>query len=258
VIGKVPAATIETGELVINPATVNDFITVVNGVDSVQNITGFLVGSSVETDDELRTRYLESLQVSGVATVDAIQDKVAKLSGVETVFVLENDTNETVAGRPPHSFEVIVAGGTNSEIAQTIWDTKPASARAFGSIQEDVIDITGKAQVVNFSRPLPVYVWVEVTYDLYSEEVFPADGEDKIAKALAEFSSELALGEDLYPQKFLGAIYGAADGLGTVSVQLATSLSSTTTSPDTAYTNTPISIADNQQPVILANKVTFA
>lgn len=83
-------ATVE-GIIVAPANSVTTTITAVSGLTSTTNTTAYVVGRNRETDEELRARLLVSQQVSGVATVEAIQDSIANLSGVTTATVIENE-----------------------------------------------------------------------------------------------------------------------------------------------------------------------
>lgn len=51
----------------------------------------------------------------------------------------ENRTNETDSeGRPPHSVEAVVDGGSNSDIAEQILATVSAGITTYGSVSVDV------------------------------------------------------------------------------------------------------------------------
>ena len=68
----------------------------------------------------LRARRANSTVISGTGPIDAIYSALAKL-GLGYVAIIDNDTDNTVDGQPPGTIQVIVKGGTPSEIAQAIY-----------------------------------------------------------------------------------------------------------------------------------------
>ena len=88
---------------------------------------------------------------------------MAKL-GLEYVAIIDNDTNNTVDGQPPGTIQVIVKGGTPSEIAQAIYQEKGTGIRTYGTTQQNVTDSKGYTKTIRFSRPVdtPIYVVVNV------------------------------------------------------------------------------------------------
>jgi hypothetical protein len=71
-------------------------------------------------------------------------------------------------GRPGHSFEIVVSGGLEATIAQTIYSAKPAGIQAYGSTVVPVTDNFGNTYQIGFSRPTEVliYVVLSMTTDL--------------------------------------------------------------------------------------------
>lgn len=79
------------GAIVAPSNAVTTIVTPVSGLVSTTNISSYSVGRERETDEQLRARLLISQQISGVATVEAIQDSLNNVTGVTTAIVLEND-----------------------------------------------------------------------------------------------------------------------------------------------------------------------
>jgi hypothetical protein len=142
--------------------------TPVVGWTSVTNTSDAHPGSLVATDAQLRLTRQQELTRAGSSTVDAIRAKLVVLlediNGA-SVAAFNNVTDATNSdGLPPHSFEMVVwdpsAVITNDQIAQTIWGTKPAGIRSYGTQSGNAVDKTGATQVVNFTRAteIPIYI----------------------------------------------------------------------------------------------------
>lgn len=158
------------------------------GIQSVTNAKPFDGGRNTETDAEFRERYYKSVDFAGGVNIDAIVAEVYE--SVEAVIAVtgeENDTDfKSASGLPPHSFEVVAYGGLDEDVAKAIFKRKAAGVQTFGNTTVAVVSASGKTYDINFSRPTPVNVWVQVT-DLVTDRHFPLDGVEQIKRNLVEF-----------------------------------------------------------------------
>lgn len=76
----------------------------------------------------MQDRYYESLGKLGSRRIESIEANVLDdVPGVRAAIVIENDTNvEDADGRPPNSFETVVLGGLDEDIAMAIFRKKVA------------------------------------------------------------------------------------------------------------------------------------
>jgi hypothetical protein len=102
---------------------------------------------------------------------------------------------EDVDGRPPKSFEIVIDGGDEQEIAQDIWENKPAGIQTTGDIGEPITDSQGFPRTVYFSRPTDVDIYAIV--DLVTDVDFPMNGDIIARDALVEFGNSLGIGKDI-------------------------------------------------------------
>lgn len=226
--------------------SINRLETPRNGV-SVVNLQSFTIGSSRETDEELRARHAASTQLVGLRTEAAIVARVLAIEGVTKATIRDNvlDTTDAVTGLPAHSFEVVVKGGGNTEVAEAILYTKSAGIQTFGNVAVNVTDNDGVTRTINFSRPEDVIVWVKVQYELYDEEVVPSDIENLIKEQVLDYGEALEVGEDVIPTRFLPNLYKNISGLGKVIVSLATTVDDLT--PPTSYAENTIPIGEFEE-----------
>ncbi|MGN6702928.1 MAG: baseplate J/gp47 family protein [Burkholderiaceae bacterium] len=199
--------------------------TPINGWDAVYNLGAGDIGRDRESDTELRLRHAQSVRATGSATVEAIRARMlAEVDGVTSIQIYENrgDT-PTDDGIPPHAFQCVVIGGTNSEIGAQLWKTKPAAIETFGNVSVTVTDSNGDPQTVHFSRAVPKYIWFSVTVDsLNTEETLPVGADAAIKQAIVDYGNAfVGVGDDIVLQKFYGPIYAGVPGIGHLTIQCA-------------------------------------
>lgn len=211
------------GAVVAPAGTLTDIATPVTDLDRTTNFDSATPGTEIETDTALRQRRLESLQVAGAGTLAAIRARVLdNVDDVEACTIFENDTdvdNTGTGGLPPHSFEVVVTGGDEQDIADEIWATKPAGIATWGDITKQVADTNGDLQDVRFSRPTQKYAFVKVRYEVYDEENYPGEtvAVAGIIASLLAYGNEFRIGQDMIRDRFYAPIYTAGvAGIGAI------------------------------------------
>ncbi len=172
-----------------------DLIKGFNSLDAV-------LGRDVESNADFRVRREELLRITGSATLEAIRARVREVEDVLQAFVFENVTNVTdINGLPPKSFEVVVSGGDDDDIAETIFLAKPVGIETYGSVTRPVLDSMGFSHDINFSRPTEVPIYIDLTVSVNSA-LFPLDGTDQIKAALVAFGDALQIGDDVFALQF--------------------------------------------------------
>lgn len=111
-------ATNDYGRYIFPNGTITEIITVITGFDSVENLIIPTYGQLQETDVELRHSYLAKSAIRSTRMIDSICSQlIDNVANVESATGYENDTDDTDSeGRPPHSVEIVVDGGDESEI----------------------------------------------------------------------------------------------------------------------------------------------
>lgn len=216
----------ETGPNEALRGEINVIGTPTSGLTDVENVIAADVGRDEETDAALRTRRLLQLKAVSLAT------KLAELSNVDDVRVYENNDGETDDdGRPGHTVECVVTGGDDDEIAQTIFDVKPAGIGTYGNTLKLVEDEQGADHAIYYSRPTDVDIWVTVVVDgTYSEESLPSLASAAIKTAVVNYGKTFKAGLDVIPQRISGAIFAAVEGLEELTIKVGTSSSPSSTS----------------------------
>jgi len=184
----VQATALEFGPISMLASTITEIDNPVTGWDTVNNTSDANEGTNEESDPDLRARRQRSVARDAQAIIDGIRAAVENIDNVTQALVLENDTDAVDAnGLPAHSFQVVVSGGADIDVADIIWLKKPAGIQAFGDITEQVIDSQGISHDISFSRPTPVTIYVEVTLTTFPE--YPANGDDLIKQAIVDYAN---------------------------------------------------------------------
>ncbi len=213
---SVGAQTCEVGELITVPDAVAGWV-------AVYNYTAGVPGTDIESDDALRLRRAAAVRtIKARGTDPAIAAHlVDDVPGVITAVVRSNRSMTTdISGRPAKSFESLVVGGDDHDVAQCIHDNQPSGIQSYGNTEVTIVDGNGDEQVIAFSRPQAKYLWVKVTYSLYDEELAPTD--DEIKAALLNWSeNEYSMGKDVIPDRIKGGLYEGTTGIGPSTILVA-------------------------------------
>lgn len=212
------------GANVCPPNALINIDTPVAGLDSITNLKAGVIGRNVETDIELRIRHAKSVRATGSAMVEAIKDRMLQdVPEVTSIRIYENRTNvANEFSMPAHSFESVIIGGVDSDIANQLWLTKPAGIETYGNVTNNVVDSNGDAQTVKFSRSIPKYGWLTITVALYTEEALPSAAAISIKEACVNYANaNIGVGDDIIIQRFYGAIYAAVSGIGNITITAA-------------------------------------
>ncbi len=218
--------------------------TPISGWDSCSNTLDAIVGRTAEPDVPYRQRQQNSLQISGSATVEAIKSSLIQVTGVTGATVIENDTSVIDGdGRPPHSFEAIVVGGTDIDVATDIFLNKAAGIEAHGNTTENVTDSQGIVHSISFSRATPIYMWMEITLTKSTEIAYPTDGDQQIIDEATTIGSVYEIDNDVIVQQFFSAVY-SVPGVASAVIEIATSAAPA--GPPGAFSPNNLSIASDE------------
>jgi hypothetical protein len=179
----------------------------------------------------MRRRRAETIRAGGSSPLDAVRRAIADVTDVTQVRAFENTTDVTDAdGRPPHSLDVLVVGGTDQAVADALWSAKAAGIRTWGSTSRTVTDSGGTARSVSFSRPSVVNVYVAATVER-DPSVYPtaADLLAVVGPALAAVGDLLQIGEPVRVELLRSTIFRLPGVIDVPSVRLGRTASPTGT-----------------------------
>lgn len=199
VVKLVSAESEEIGPVSQPANTLETISSPISGWDSVTNPFQAAEGRFRETDEELRIRFRNSKELNARGTIDAIFANLNSLIDVDSVNVYENVTNATDSnGLPPKSFSVVILGGNSQEIADTIWQVKPAGIETFGNTTVSVSDTQGISHDILFSRPTEIDIYIDITISSAEGALIPSNAEEQIINALETyFEDTYSVGDDV-------------------------------------------------------------
>lgn len=204
----------------------NSITVIPNGISGVEEVTNpiqtgnpnkrdsdfsaLVLGEDREDDEALRERAYNTTDIGGAATANALDAALKRVEGVDALTLKRNRENSSIDGLPPHSFEAIVYGGSDKEVADAIFSTASIDSNDVGGIHGSEVnytitsDVTKSEETISWSRP--VTVGLDITVELIVDDTF--DGEAEVKSIITNyiggtdidgsFVSGQSVGEDIY------------------------------------------------------------
>lgn len=244
----------EYGEFVLPNKTITEIVTNVSGLNGVTNLLTPTYGRLQETDVELRHSYLAKSAIRSTRMIDSIISQLLNtVNGIESATGYENETNQVDSeGRPPHSIEVVVEGGNDTEIAQVILDKKAAGIQTFGDVEIQVATTYGDLIPVRFNRPQYIYAWLRVT--LYGDKKsLPANYSSLTESSILEYANGIIAGADLIIQLLHEGIYDTVPGLTYVKIEVVSTKDSSHVPETEEYTIANI-LATSREKILISSE----
>lgn len=192
----VTATAVDAGAIQAQPGTIQGIFTPTLGWQTVNNAAAATVGVNAESDASLRNRQSVSTSIPAQTVFDATIGAVSNVAGVQKVAPYENDTDITDSnGLPPHSISLVVEGGTDDDIAQTILDYKTPGTNTYGTTSVPLTDPKGVPITINFFRPTLEGIAVRITLTPLASWV--SSNESIIAQAIADYINGLPIGSTI-------------------------------------------------------------
>ena len=165
------------------------------GLDTVTNASAFTSGTNQETNEELRARAQESIALLGRSTSNSIRTTLLATVGVTDALVQENDTSATVGGIPPKAISPVVLGGSDNDVATSIFNTKAGGIQSFGAETVGFTDDSGNTITIGFERPTLIDVWIDAVVTKASD--YPVDGDTQVKTIIVDYINGLQISDDV-------------------------------------------------------------
>lgn len=165
---NVPMLAVESGAKLLPAGDLSEIRTPVAGWTRIENLDEGIIGTDRETDSALRARRQRSIQITATNTLDAITARLRQTPLVTDLRVYENtgiDVDEN--GTPRQHIWAIVEGGSEQDVARTIYNARSGGVGTRGNTSVDVISPeTGRSYPVKFDRPRYQDVEISIIYTL--------------------------------------------------------------------------------------------
>ena len=233
-VGAAWRATVGFSEAIDSGPTIASYGTLTSGAsgtgwEGLTNVLDATLGTRDEKTADYKLRHREAVSGRAITTSRGLAQKLLLLPGVTAVRIYQNTKHYEVDGRPMKSFEAIVVGGSQTEIAEAIWLCHPTGIASFGTTPVVVIDEQGlepQPRTINFSRQVDKYVHIHAT--ITRGEGFPllplTDIQSLVGKTLEAWGNMLGLGRDAYRFEIAAKIGSVLAGISMVEVLTDTTL----------------------------------
>lgn len=199
----------------VSAGAITEQTEILTGVISINNKLNTLGGKNLETDTELRERYLKRLDRKSSFTTDGIKNYILQNTNVQKCQVIENDTDDFDSdGRLAHSYECICYGDTNDNILKALYEYKIAGIRTVGDITKNFGEIT-----VGFTRPTEKTIYLKVEVEAV-KEIWKDDFKKVIKDIYLKYLDEVEPAGTIYLYKLIGEIYKNTSGIKTLKLKL--------------------------------------
>lgn len=191
----------------------SDNQSIVSGTARAPIVEGF----SFERDEDFKIRTEQQRSGSSSGTLISIEEALEDLPGVLAVSIFSNlEGFPDDDGRPPNSIQIVVLGGDDVEIAQTIFRKVAPGTTLIGD-PVVIIDARRRERVIRFSRAIPVRIRAAVRLVYELNQVPVGDERASIVAFVREKISAavnlLEQGEDVVANPYLVSELSELEGL---------------------------------------------
>lgn len=152
----------DLGQIQVAPNTINTMITVVGGVETINNPTKqYITGGDEESDADFRIRRNRSTTKTSKGFQDSL---IAQLLAETSITFARVYTNSDTADVPLGKVWTIVEGGTDATVANIIYQNMTMGTGTVGDTSYDIEKDNGTTETIYFDRPVsePLYIKARV------------------------------------------------------------------------------------------------
>lgn len=197
------------------------------GFQSIVNTDEFDPGENTETDAEFKDRYFDVITSGSSGTKDGIITALRNLEGVDNVrvydnptedFYVQNNTSGDLTFEPtnpgagytvvaePLTFNAVVKGGTDTEIAQGLYDNKPINVRTFGANGPfQVVTADATKEDIYFTEATDKLLNIKITYTSGDGIPLSATEQTTIKTNIQSLFNEFDIGDIVYNTQVVSA-----------------------------------------------------
>jgi len=198
------------------------------GFVEATNWLTFSSGSDVQTDSQYRASYENIDGVSLSGTPAKIKAEVLAVDGVIDAEIFQNPTKDYLYDLSnnivcePYTYNVVVLGGDEEEVAQAIGDNAPVNVKQYGTTQISYTDDQENVIDVEFTKATYFNYAVDITYQTKDGTYLTDVEKAEVGELMIELTDELDIGGTIPLEQVQASVYRAISfkRLKTASVQL--------------------------------------
>ncbi|MBR8464271.1 baseplate J/gp47 family protein [Campylobacter sp. faydin G-24] len=191
-----------TGAFSVKAGAEFELSEIILGLDRAVATQDSVLGADEESDAELLVRFMLSHSINNNDDRSGLKAALLNLKGVRQVEILENYTKATDEnGVSPHSINVVILGGDDEEIAQTILRKKIGGCGLDGSTVVKT-EYLGVKREVRFERVEQINPKIVLRIKKIDDD--SQINTDKIKHALSD--KNFNIGEDIYASRLYSDI----------------------------------------------------
>ena len=183
----------EINDKIANKGTINEIVTIINGVERVSNLNASNPAIFEESDTDLFNRCVYFGSTAKNATFRSIMANVGEVEGVDKLVGAENVTDEPleVSGvtLSPHSIALVVNGGKNEDIAEAILNSRATGCDMNGDVEVS-LNIDTQKYTYKFYRPTLIPLKIKVKVSSVGK-LIESNYKEVVKKALLDFINAL-------------------------------------------------------------------
>lgn len=225
------------------------------GYSGVINWQQLSSGTEVQTDAEYRLAYQQSDNTSIANTEDSIRTAILNLEGTTACVVWENPTFEYVYDYsdklvcPPYTYNVVVEGGNDDEIANTILVKMPLGVNQYGTTTVVVNDKT-----IRFTKAAKFPIALKIKYQTKDNTPLTEVQKNTLSDTYIELVNSLYIGDEIIATQFEAATYSVIPYNKVKSI--VAEIKDLTISGGN-YTSDSLIADHNERPQLLVNQILF-
>lgn len=214
----------EYGKKLISNGVITEIVNNVDGLMAVTNILEPTLGRREETDSEFRQSYRRKAGLKSNTMIDSICSYLKNnVKNVETAYGYENVEDTTDSnGIPPHSIEILVDGGEDTEVANAILKRKAGGINTHGSVEVQINTNYGDIVNIRFNRPQYLYSFLKVVIHGDRNKI-ATDYVEIVKKSIIEDLEIMDTSSLLLIQTLEGGIYRSLSGVSYLEIFSASS-----------------------------------
>lgn len=251
---RIPVTGTTTGVYSVDVDGITGISSTFTGYLDSTNFTAFSSGTDVETDAEFRSRFNDEQDEATAATRPAIINALLDLDGVTKVRIYDNPTLTDTSYADACTFNTIVAGGTVSDIAQALYDTKPINTLTFGTTSYVISTEDGDTETIKFTVAEEAEYNLKLVYTTSNGYELTSTEQAAIVTDLTTLSAEFEIASTISNGQLKGVIYSALSFGRLTSLSVYVKLSS---EDDTSYSESDISPTYSQIPTLNLDNISY-